>query len=551
MVGRDRSKWTVRDIALRQLRECGDRIFVQEVNGESESYQTFIGRSIALSHFLLGLGVKNGETVAIFTGNGLPGLHAWLSTALIGAVEVPINPSYRADILLHILTLAKPAVVVADNEVLPALAAIEKHLEFVRDIIVVDDKKSGPTATVTRKRLHDYSKIIATPMAEPPAVVISPWDTASIMFTSGTTGPSKGVVMPNGQVCLLALQAIQATSMDASDVFYCVHPTNHIAGKFMGVLAAFASGGRLVLDRRFDARHWLERVRRYAATISIAHGPMIEMIYQLPTSAIDREHSMRRMMCCPLPKQIASQFESRFALRGVEMWGMTEVGCPIWTPIAAQRIAESCGRALSDWYEVAIVNPETDEILEPGMIGEIVVRPRYPWTTMQGYLGMPQEAVEAWRNLWFHSGDAARVDSDGNFFYIDRIKDRIRRRAENISSYDIETVAKRFPGVQETAAVGVPSNFEGDDDIKLCIVPDPTIEISPLSLLQFLAAHLTPAMVPRYIEFLAELPRTPTNKVRKRDLRNSGITSHTWDRHAAGVKLRGMIAVASANGRDA
>ena len=149
MVGCDRSTWTVRDIALRQLRDCGDRIFVQEVDGESESYRTFIGRSIALCHFLLGLGVKHGDTVAIFTRNGLPGLHAWLSTALIGAVEVPINPSYRSDILLHILTLAKPAVVVADNEVLPALVAIEKHLEFVRDIIVVDDTKSGSTATVT------------------------------------------------------------------------------------------------------------------------------------------------------------------------------------------------------------------------------------------------------------------------------------------------------------------------------------------------------------------------------------------------------------------
>lgn len=548
MIGQDRSTWTVREIALRQLAECGDRIFAQEVDGDSETYRTFIGRSIALSHFLLDRGVQKGDTVAIFAGNSLPGLHAWLSAGLIGAVEVPINPSYRADILRHILALAKPGVIIADRNALPALAEIDEHLEFVRDIVVIGDSTTALATVKTRRRLHDYSRIVARAL-EAPAASIRPSDTASIMFTSGTTGPSKGVMMPNGQVCLLALQAIQATGMNGDDVFYCVHPTNHIAGKYMGIFAIFASGGRLVLDRRFEAASWLDRVRRYAATISIAHGPMIEMIHQTPGSAHDRDHAMRRLMCCPLPKQIAGEFEDRFALRGVEMWGMTEIACPCWTSLAATRVPGSCGRALSDWYHVAIVDPETDEILGPDMIGEIVVRPRYPWTTMQGYLGMHQETVEAWRNMWFHTGDAARVDADGNFFYVDRIKDRIRRRAENISSYDIETAAKQFPGVHETAAVGVPSDYAGDDDVKLCVVSDPAVEASPLALLRFLASRLTPAMVPRYIEFLDSLPRTPTNKVRKRELRDSGVTPRTWDRQAAGVKLRELIEEASASER--
>jgi carnitine-CoA ligase len=539
MIGRDRSTWTIRDIALRQLEGCGHRVFLQEVDGDTETYRTFIGCGIALGNFMLELGVQQGDTVAIFTPNGRPGLHTWLAVSLIGAIEVPINPNYRADILRHILTVAKPSVIVADKEFVSALAAISEHLQFVRDIIVVGSIAEYESVGVgTNIRFHDYSEIIACPKAKVPVISVHPSDIASIMFTSGTTGPSKGVMMPNGQVCLLALQAIQATRMNESDVFYCVHPMNHIAGKFMSVFATFASGGRLVLDQRFEAGQWLERVRRHAITISIAHGPMIEMIYQIPQSTNDRNHAMRRLMCCPLPKQIANEFEDRFALRGIEMWGMTEVACPCWASLDGPRVPESCGRGLSEWYDIAIVDPETDEALAPGTIGEIVLRPRFPWTTMQGYLGMPTETVEAWRNMWFHTGDAAYVDTDGNFFFVDRIKDRIRRRAENISSYDIETAAKQYPGIRETAAVGVRSGYEGDDDIKLCVVSDPAVDITPLALLRFLATRLPHNMIPRYIEFLDALPRTPTNKIKKRELRDSGITPQTWDRQAAGIKLR-------------
>ena len=316
----------------------------------------------------------------------------------------------------------------------------------------------------------------------------------------------------------------------------------------MGVFATFASGGRIVLDQRFDAEHWLERIHHFGVTLSIAHGPMIEMIYRRPASTADSDHAMRRLMCCPLPKQIADSFEERFGLRGIEMWGMTEVACPCWTSLDGPRIPKSCGRALSEWYDVAIIDPDTDEVLPLGMTGEIVVRPRHPWTTMQGYLGMPDQTVEAWRNMWFHTGDAAYVDADANFFFVDRIKDRIRRRAENISSYDIEAVAQQYPGIREAAAVGVPSDYEGDDEIKLCIVEAAADAVVPKDLLRFLALRLPHAMVPRYIEFLDVLPRTPTNKVRKRELRADGVSPRTWDRRASGIKLRQLIEEPSTGG---
>jgi crotonobetaine/carnitine-CoA ligase len=274
--------------------------------------------------------------------------------------------------------------------------------------------------------------------------------------------------------------------------------------------------------------------------MSIAHGPMIEMIFAMPPSEKDRTHAMRRLMCCPLPKGIGPAFEERFGLRGVEMWGMTEIGCPLWTDLDGPRPSGTCGRLIEDWYELQIVDPETDMALETGQTGEIVVRPKKPFTTMLGYLGRPEATVEAWRNLWFHTGDAAYRNADGFYFFVDRIRDRIRRRAENISSYDIEAAAQTYPGILEVAAVGVPSGMEGDDDIKLCIVAQAGIDIDPAAVIQFLFNTLPHFMVPRYIEVLQAMPRTPTNKIRKRELAEAGIDNATWDRHKAGIRLKDL-----------
>jgi crotonobetaine/carnitine-CoA ligase len=188
-----------------------------------------------------------------------------------------------------------------------------------------------------------------------------------------------------------------------------------------------------------------------------------------------------------------------------------------------------------------VVDPANDAALPAGEVGELVVRPKYPATLMQGYFGKPEATVEAWRNLWFHSGDSAYIDRDGWVYFVDRLKDRIRRRAENISSYDIEYAAQQIAGVVDAAAVGIPSEFAGDDDIKLCVVMSADSMIGPAELIGPLARALPHHMVPRYIEIVAELPRTPTKKVQKAVMRQAGITAATWDRKQAGIALRDII----------
>lgn len=529
-------RWTIREIALRRLASSPNDPFVSEVDGRTENYGRFIERSSALAHFFAECGVAVGHTVAVLCHNGIPALHGWMAASLIGAVDVTVNSAYRGELLAHVFRTTQPKVALVDARLLDVLLEVRDQLPFLTDVVLIGAcKVPGDDYGF---QLSQYEEVVEAPQPMP-ARHIEPQDPTAVMFTSGTTGPSKAVLLPNAQVCLLAHQVIVNTRLSANDVYYNAHPLHHIAGKFMGVLAVFTAGGHLVLDQKFDAEAWLARIRRVGATVSIAHGPMIEMIHATAPTADDRNHQLRRLMCCPLPKSIGGAFEQRFDLRGIEMWGMTEVTCPCWTSFDGGHPLGSCGKPMNEWFDVRIVNPETDRELPRGETGEIVVRPRFPWTTFAGYLGAPEATVDAWRNLWFHTGDAGWRDDDGYFFILDRIKDRIRRRAENISSYEIEAAALQLAGIREAAAVGVPSGMEGDDDIKLCVALDRLVE--PADILTFLAARLPHFMVPRYIEIMASLPRTPTNKLKKRELRDAGVGDQTWDRHRAGIRLKQLV----------
>lgn len=536
----DVGQWTVPQIASKRIAMSPDKIFVEEVNGPSESYAQFWKHAQAFAYYLSELGIQPGDHVVIFASNSIPALHAWMAAGLLGAVDVSVNTGFRSGSLQHVLSISQPKVIISDVGLLASLAELPDKPSTLEHIIVVGSAvPRGLLSTwVGRVAIHFYKDVLAVECQQSDGFPkAKPADLATIVFTSGTTGPAKGVMMPHAQVCLIAHQTIQETEMHERDVFYNAHPLFHIAGKFMGVLATLAAGGTLILGRKFDAKSWLNNIQKYAATIGIAHGPMIEMIYAENSRPDDKKNMLRRLMCCPLPKGIGTEFQERFGLKAIEMWGMSEIGCPVWTSRQSVPVLGSCGKILTEWYDVNIVDPETDKPLPDGEPGEIVVRPKHPWTTMLGYLGMPEETVSSWRNLWFHSGDMAYRDSVGNMFFMDRIGDRIRRRAENISSYDIEAAAMEHAGVKESAAVGIPSGYEFDDDIVIYVIPSEKSMLNPLDLLNFLSQRLPHFMVPRYIEILEEFPRTPTNKVKKKELRSRGLGPKCWDRKAEGVSL--------------
>lgn len=521
-----------------------DRIAIDMVGEGRETYAECLAASLQLARGLMAAGVRQNDTVVVMAPNCLTAVHAWLGINLAGATEVTINTAYRAKLLEHAINISGARVMIAAAEFLPVLHESEDALPNLQQIIVFDPAGtpvSSEPPSFSRVRLLSLTDVLAHPSdADLPPVRMS--DIASVIYTSGTTGPAKGIMMPHAQVCGLAKQSIDGLRLREDDAFYCFHPLFHMAGKFMAVFAMLMAGGRIILDRTFKPELWVDRVREYGATVGLAHGPMVEMIYAQPERPEDRDHGVRRLLAAPFPKAIARQFESRFNLRGIEVWGMTEINIGTWRPYDEPLRLGSCGRISDEWVELRVVDPQTDDELPVGEAGELVIRPKKPFVFMSGYIGMPEKTLEAWRNLWFHTGDIGYLDGDGYCYFVDRLGDRIRRRAENISSYDIEAAAAAHPAVAEAAAVGIASEFEADDEIKICLVTKPGAALAPEDMLRYLAGALPHYMVPRYIEFMPALPRTPTNKVKKAELRMRGASSQTWDRKQAGIALKDVVA---------
>jgi crotonobetaine/carnitine-CoA ligase len=536
--------WTLDAALSERVRLSPDAPFVRMIDGEPVSYARMQVESLALAHALEKEGVKAGDRVVVMGANCLWTLRAWFALNLLGAVDVTINTAYRGHTLEHAINTADARLILIEDRLLGVLRESEAAVPRLERALYysADGANSAPPAV-------QFGRVSLAPLPEDTKVPsgwraggAKPSDLASIIFTSGTSGPAKGVMLPHAQTYLLSLESAQQMKVNEHDIYYIFHPLFHMSPRYVGIYAALIAGAQICLDRTFSAADWLDRIRACGATVSIAHGPMLEMIHAQPQRPDDADNPLRRFGTSPFPRHIAASFEARFGVRGLEVWGMTEANIPIWSSLDEPLRPGSCGRLIADHYELRIVDPETDCEVAPGAPGELLVRSKLPWTLMQGYFGMPEATIKAWRNLWFHTGDLVYRDDEGYFHFVDRLGDRIRRRAENISSYEIEHAATTYPGIGECAAVGVASEFASDDDVKLVVVPHPsTVVIEPAALLAHLARLLPHYMVPRYIEIVDALPRTPTNKIRKAVLRENGVGPATWDRKAAGVALKGLV----------
>lgn len=530
-----RSEWILPHHLRRQAQRRPDEPYLQFGASEPLTFAEALARSEDTAGRLAALGVSRGDKVLILAHTSPASIFSWFGSSLLGAIDVPLNTAYRHGPLIHALNLTRAKVLVADPEFLSRVAEVEADLEALETVVL-----TGPVpgdVKLERVTVVEFADVSPATIdaIEPPIYR----DISSVVFTSGTTGPAKGVLIPHAQIFVYTQQHVDGMQMSASDVFYCFHPMFHVGGK--GALySSLIVGCKVVLRERFEPTSWIDDIRAYGATLSIAHGPMLEMIFAQPERPDDADNNLRALMSCPFPTAIAERFEKRFGVKGLEVYGATETTTPVWRSLDEPLRLGSCGKPSNEFYEVLIVDPETREEVPLGDPGEIVVRPRLPWIMMQGYLGMPEATVEAWDNYRFNTGDGGRFDEDGYLYFLDRMKDRIRRRAENISSYEVESAAMAHPAVREAAAIGVPSGYQSDDDIKVCVVLEGHLEES--DLLEHLASRLPHYMVPRYIEILDALPRTPTNKIRKQVLREQAVSANTWDRHKAGVSLKGLMA---------
>jgi crotonobetaine/carnitine-CoA ligase len=355
------------------------------------------------------------------------------------------------------------------------------------------------------------------------------WDPCSIIFTSGTTGPSKAVVAPYAQIWAQVGYCVIPTS-SADDVHLLDLPMFHVGG-LMALESMLAVGGSIVMTTGFSASTYWEVATRYGVTRSTMVSAMANFLWKTPPSAFEGSHRIRSILMTPVVANL-DEWTQRFGVGEIwTMFNMSEVSSPICTMGMDPR-SGTCGRPRPG-VEVRIVD-EHDVEVATGSVGELVIRTDRPWELCLEYKSMPEATAAAWRNGWFHTGDALRVDAEGRFFYVDRLKDSIRRRGENVSSFEVEASINTHEMVLESAVVPIPSE-DGEDEIKACVVlRDPAL--SPSDLYTYLKDRLPHFMIPRFVEFVDELPKTPTNKTRKSELKDRGLTPATWDAEESGVR---------------
>lgn len=524
----DISSWTLPQVLSAQAKERPDAVFIGSADGTEITFGEAHARAARMAGGLAELGVQQGDRVVLLMENSADLLLAWFAINLLGAVEVPINTASVGPNLVHTCNNSGARVAVVDQGHLDRVIDIGAELTSLRTIVT-----AGPSAEELGGFALRALESLSTAAAVATFPQVSPRDVGAIMYTSGTTGPSKGVLMPHAHMYLFARHVVDQLELTSQDRYLVTLPLFHANAQLMQVYASMIAGGRVELVTHFSASQWIDQVRERRATVSSLLGVMAQFIHAQAPRDIDAEHQLTRMVTIPLPAGIATDFESRFSVRCVEAYGMTEVCLPLYRPRDGKLRPGSCGKVLADWFEVQLVDEDTDDPVPAGQVGEIVVRPKVPFTTFLGYHAMPERTVEAWRNLWFHTGDSAWCDEDGYFYFADRTRDRIRRRGENISSYDIELVLTRHPDVQEAAAVAVPAS-EGEDEILALVVPRAGVQLDLRALIAHCGSELPYFAVPRYVRELARLPKTPNGKVLKRDLRAQSVEG-AWDRVHEGM----------------
>jgi crotonobetaine/carnitine-CoA ligase len=355
-----------------------------------------------------------------------------------------------------------------------------------------------------------------------------------MIYTSGTTGPSKGVLVPWASLHEI-VGVLPEGVVPEGHSYYSIYSGFHIAGK-AAFYASQVFGRRLVFRDVFSATHYWDDVRRFECSFGGLVGSMASLLLARPPRPDDADHPLAGVIMAPLIPEIEA-FRSRFGVRVCTAYGMTEIAYPFASGWELANL-RSCGRLRQGppGYQVRVVDAD-DEELGPGCVGELVVRTDSPWIITPGYFGMPEKNADAWRNGWYHTGDAFEYDAEGNFYFVDRIKDAIRRRGENISSFEVEAGVGAYPAVLECAAIGVPSEH-GEDEVKVVIVPRPGESLDPAELIHFLASRMPRFMIPRFVEVTDQLPKTEaTQRTRKFELRESARNEQTWDREAAGIEL--------------
>lgn len=516
----DGERWTLVDALRVRSQTEGTAPFVTFEGEKDLSFAQLNQLSDACATGLARMGIGPGDRVAVMAENSSSFLVLFWGVQKRRAVLVPINTELKGDLLGYQLQDCSPKLIASDRY-LAELRNLKPA--SVVGLVAMDTANGSGAADATLDGL-----CVATDATQ--VLESEPSDLCLILYTSGTSGRAKGVLIPQAHAYLFGLQQARALGVSKEDRFFISLPLFHVNALLMSLGSCLVTGAHAFVCPRFSASRWLDQITACGATITNCLGIMAEFVLRQPERAGDRAHSLRAVMAVPVHASWAEIFETRFGVRLVQVYGMTECNIVSYS-VPGDSLEPGCVGALCDeYFEVRIVDPEKDTAVAIGSIGEIAIRPKVPFAFMQGYLGRPDVTVGSWRNLWFHTGDGGRLDERGRLHFIDRIGDFIRRRGENISPFEIEHILSSHPVIEECAVVGVRIDGAGGEDEILVHVVRGEGSVSHVELLEWSKARLPRYAIPRFWEFVDVIEKTPTGKVKKQALRTLGVTAKTWDR---------------------
>ena len=515
-----------------QARRLGDRPLVVFDDGDTWSYADTWDIARGTAAALQALCVKRGDRVLVWMQDGPTMVRLMLGLVVLGAVYTPVNPAYRGPILEHVIGLADADLLVADSALLDRLQGMT--IGALRTVVAV----GGPARGGFDRDLEFRDENVLDPLAPerfvPSSTPINPWDVHSIFFTSGTTGPSKAVLSTHLHIYQMAMDGLHF--LDESDRYASPSSFFHIAGPYM-FWGIAPKGASVAMIGPFRTRTFWEQIRRTRTTATILIGAMADFLLKAPAQRDEKGTGLRKVLQQPLTHDPAA-FAERFGVEIYTQFDMTEVGPVIVSESLAGATRPQkgyCGRA-HPGFELRLVD-ENDCEVAAGAAGTLAIRCSVPWVITPGYFKMPESTAAAWRNGWFHTGDVMRRDSQGNYYYVDRAKDVIRRRGENISSYEVEGAVLSHPAVSAAAAYAVGVDV-GEGEVMVAVETVDGASVDASALCAFLDERLPGFMVPRYVRFVQPLPRSVTDKINKASLRTEGVTSDTWDRTRNGAEGR-------------
>lgn len=515
---------------LSALEAVPDRVFM-DFEGEKLTYAAMEEQIARLARGLRSLGIDRGDRVVTLLETGPDGVICWFAINRLGAINVPINTAYMGDFLRHQVNDSGARIAICENEFVSRFTALAGELPAVEHLLYRGETAERGAWRTGFAPLDEFRLV----QGETPLMKVRPSDLAAIIYTSGTTGMSKGCMASHNYFCDLPWRNAAAIGRTGDDIYWAPLPLFHIAGICV-IVSSMMLKGTGSLARKFSVSNFWPEIERSRASVAMLLGSMAKMVANQPDSEASlRCHGqLRTLVAAPLPPELPAIWKERFGLQWVtgRTYGSTECGQALEARFDSADVPpSSCGRA-NDAFDVRVFD-ENDEEVGPDVVGEIVVRPRRPFVMYSGYWNNPEATLAASRNLWHHMGDRARRDELGNFYFVDRSKDVIRRRGENISSFELELTFANHPDVAEVAIHAVASEVT-EDDVKATLVLRDGADASEADILEWARSRIPRFALPRYIEFRGALPKNPIGRVLKFRLREEGVTAATWDSQAQG-----------------